>query len=219
MSLIGYAPVRDEGSGAFIDTSGDNMLQAGEIDTGALGPRRREKLRARLEAKLEQLGGAVQSPVKTAYDAHDFLPASGFIDRNRYIGLGYTPVLTVATGTLTATAERTCWAKAIILQSNGGTNAAAMVVTQITFAGIPETIGTGGIPIQAFDYANTRYGFATNKPLATGQQAVVNFYNYHSATIGVSGNLIVDEVDPGVQRRLLETDLLRAANMVSQRCG
>ena len=217
-ALAGYAPVYDDGTGGFIDTN--SIVPVGEIDTGALGPRARERRINNLRNRLAKLTGEGDAPFAVeANNAHDVLSASGLIDRNRYIGLGYVAVSSTSTGSLSATAQRSVWAKAIILQSTGGTNAAALVVTQIDFAGIPETIGTGGIPVQAFDYANTRYGFATNKPVTTGQAITVDFYNYYTSAIGVSGNVIVDEVDPGVQRRLAEMDLLRAAHLMGNRCG
>ena len=222
------APVYDDGSGQLYADTGSlvSVDDVGEMDTGAIGERAAERRIGVLERKLRRLksqwGGrdddAPETNTMAANSAHDTLSAAGLINRHNYIGLDRIAVPTTSAATLTKSAERNIWAKAIVLQSTGGSNASELVVTAVKFAGIPITIGDGGIPVQMFDYQNTRYGFATNKPVQTGQNITVDFYNYHSATINVTGGLIADEVDPGVQARLAEVDLIRAATMFGGSC-
>ena len=219
--VIGSVPV-------YVDESGAAYVDPSDIESGALFPARRERRlgrrlsrlsrrEARLQGKLDDDGDdeeVVQQTVQRMEQPADIYAAaaaSGMITENQYEGLGSKSITGLGgTGELSDTVNRNIWVKSIVLDSDapGGT----MLITAITFAGLPVNVGSLGAPLRAFSHDSTRFGINFGRRLVlTGQQIRITFQNVDVTAHFVSGTCISDELNPYAMQKWMEQVLLQAA--------
>jgi hypothetical protein len=217
--IIGSVPL-------YADDAGAVYVDPDDVEgVGALSPRRERRLSRRLDrlgrrsARISdrlyddeevEVQAAVQKMEEPA-DIYAAAAAGGMITENQYEGLGSATISAGGTGSLTDTVNRNIWVKSIVLDSDEA-GVGFLLVTGITFAGLPLNVGSLGAPLRSFAHDSTRFGINFGRRLAlTGQQIRITFSNVDSSGHTVSGTCIGDELNPFAMQKWMEQMLLQAA--------
>lgn len=227
--IVGSVPLYATESGTLYVDQGDINDGVGSIEPRDRGSRRDRrttrklarlgKRETRLLARLEDDEDDAQvSEVDTVTrrmevpaDIYAAAAANGMITESQYEGLGSASIAALGTGALSDTVNRNIWVKSIVLDSEVD-GIGFLLVTAITFAGLPVNVGSLGAPLRTFSHDSTRFGINFGRRLVSvGQQIRITFSNVGAAAYVVSGDAICDELNPYAAQKWMEQMLLQAA--------